>query len=459
MKKLILISCLCSAIVVWAGCTDFLGIKPNVNLTTPETYADLRAMLDEGSDVIEGYTGIIEMGIDDYYLTHNNWAKRRAFEQDVYLWKPEPFYEISNVGSLWSLPYRAVSKANIVLETLQRNKLEHTAIGKGLKGEALFIRSWHFIHLLLGYAPVYDPQTAATALGIPIRLSSSVEVLTTRASLLDSYMQVLNDLKEAAELLPDKTEYLTQATRLVALAALARVYLAMGDYELALHHADLVLAARPQLMDLNTLNLGILFPFPAKQNPEILYYASSAGASGVLLASRSNVDTLIFQSFEANDLRKQAFFTRRADGNHSFKGFYTGSERSYFAGLASNELYLIKAECLMRLDKLQEGMDVLNQLLHTRWKTGTYVPFQIADKVSTLKILYSERRKELMRRGVRWMDLKRLNREPDFAKTLVRKMLIDGKEEIFELPANDFRYVHLIPQDVIRITGIAQNPR
>jgi hypothetical protein len=66
-----------------------------------------------------------------------------------------------------------------------------------------------------------------------------------------------------------------------------------------------------------------------------------------------------------------------------------------------------------------------------------------------------ERRKELCFRGLRWQDLRRLNKEPEYAKTLTRK--IDGIT--YTLPPNDPKYVFPIPPNVIALSGMQQNPR
>lgn len=459
MRKIIVVCLGCLLALGVGSCTEFLELKPDAKISTPETYTDLRALMSHEQRLNRYFIGLVEMGIDDYYLPATTWASRTAFDQDIYLWKPEPKYLLSGTNSFWVNVYKAIATVNVVLETLERNKLEDSDIGRELKGEALFYRSLQFFYLTQVYAPVYNAQRAASDYGIVLRMSSAIDQQTTRASLAECYAQIIKDLLQAVELLPEQISMLTRASRLAAQAALSRVYLAMGDYAQALLYADRVLAVHPALMDFNKVNVNSRNPFPVAENPELLYFGSSASGSSLLAISRANVDTLLYRSYHTNDLRKTAFFSRRTDGYYSFKGFYTGAEVSYFAGLATSELYLIKAECLMRAGQLQQGMDVLNQLLLTRWKAGTYNPYEVTDKLGSLKILYAERRKELMRRGIRWMDLKRLNKEPDFAKTLTRKMLIDGKEELFELPPNDLRYVYLIPEEVIQFTGIPQNPR
>ncbi|MFP9100715.1 RagB/SusD family nutrient uptake outer membrane protein [Flavobacterium sp. RHBU_24] len=97
------------------------------------------------------------------------------------------------------------------------------------------------------------------------------------------------------------------------------------------------------------------------------------------------------------------------DGNgHSYWGSYDGSPLP-FSGIATDEIYLIKSECLARAGKFTEAMQVLNTLLEKRWIAGTFFPLS-ATGTAALDIILSERRKELVLRGLRWSDLRRLNK-------------------------------------------------
>src|SRR5699024_1246882 len=116
--------------------------------------------------------------------------------------------------------------------------------------------------------------------------------------------------------------------------------------------------------------------------------------------------------------------------------------------------YLIRAECYARQGNATQAMNDLYTLLVTRWKTGTYVPFTASGAKEALHIILGERRKELLFRGLRWMDIKRLNRE---GAHIVLKRIINGK--VFTLPPNDNRYALPIPEDIISLTGMKQNPR
>ncbi len=126
-----------------------------------------------------------------------------------------------------------------------------------------------------------------------------------------------------------------------------------------------------------------------------------------------------------------------------------------FSGLATDEMFLIKAECLARKGRITESMDLLNGLLIRRWnKTKVYVPYIATGSADALRIVLLERRKELMMRGLRWMDVKRLNKEGaniTFTRTL------NGK--LYQLSPNDLRFALPIPEDVISLSGMEQNKR
>ncbi|HTM98670.1 MAG TPA: RagB/SusD family nutrient uptake outer membrane protein, partial [Pedobacter sp.] len=90
-----------------------------------------------------------------------------------------------------------------------------------------------------------------------------------------------------------------------------------------------------------------------------------------------------------------------------------------------------------------------------RYKTGTYLPYTIGNTINVLALILAERRKELICRGTRWMDLKRLNLEPANATTLTRN--VNGLT--YTLLPNSKRYALPIPDEEILISGLPQNIR
>src|SRR3546814_2443495 len=99
-------------------------------------------------------------------------------------------------------------------------------------------------------------------------------------------------------------------------------------------------------------------------------------------------------------------------------------------------------------------MQCLNTRLEKRWRFGTFTPFTAADKHEALGRILEERRKELVFRGVRWSDIRRLANDPAFAITVER--IIDNQHYI--LPPQIPGYLVQIPEDVIEVLGMPQNP-
>ncbi|MCH5599507.1 RagB/SusD family nutrient uptake outer membrane protein [Niabella ginsengisoli] len=128
----------------------------------------------------------------------------------------------------------------------------------------------------------------------------------------------------------------------------------------------------------------------------------------------------------------------------------------FFNGFATDELFLIKAECLTRLERPDEAMQVLNQLLVKRFDKSSFTPIVVPDGKSALDIILEERRKELCLRGMwRWIDTRRYNAYDD--KKIIPQRLIDG--QIYSLEPGSLHYAFLIPQAVVDQGSVEQNKR
>ena len=66
-------------------------------------------------------------------------------------------------------------------------------------------------------------------------------------------------------------------------------------------------------------------------------------------------------------------FCYKPSRQNQFKGSYNGTLFA-FTGLATDEIFLVRAECRARTGDINGAMDDLNRLLQQRWKTGTFVP-------------------------------------------------------------------------------------
>lgn len=198
-------------------------------------------------------------------------------------------------------------------------------------------------------------------------------------------------------------------------------------------------------------SLNAAVPFK-KFNKETIFYSEMDQGFALHMPSTAKIDTLLYSKYNSYDLRKTAYFKANS-GYQQFKGSYSANANILFSGIAVDELYLIRAECLARLNRVSEAMDDLNTLLKSRWKNSVTYPMMVAsDAKDAIDKILSERRKELLMRGLRWIDIKRLNKD---GFNIIPTRLIN--KVIIQLKSDDRFYALPLPEDIIEQTGMEQN--
>lgn len=439
-----------------SSCKKYLDIKSDKKLTVPSTLEDCEALLSPSDVMNWSYGTQGEVSSDNFYLTTNSWKNLPLIARNNYSWKSDADIQVG----VWDKAYERVLYANQVLETL--NKISTNSSNQTrwntIKGRALFFRAYSFYSVAQLFAKSYNLNTTNLDPGIPIRLTPDITEVTMRGTVQQTYDRIIQDLKESKELLPEilpisvlnKT---VQPVKTTAMAALARIYLDMEDYNNAAINSNECLQRYNNLINYNQLNASSPFPIPVL-NSEVIFQAQGIPTS---MFNLGIVDNDLYQSYNTNDLRKNLYFSNKGDGNYGFKGNYNGTTiLRPFMGIATDEIYLIRAECYARMGNTSNAMSDLNKLLKNRWSDSSpYIDITAENQEDALNKILIERRKELLFRGTRWTDLRRLNKDSRFAKTLSRT--IDN--QTFQLPPNDLRYVLLIPLDVLKNVNIAQNPR
>lgn len=440
--------------VVCGACSDeFLELKPNKSLVVPTTYSDLEALLNH-TGVMNTAPAIGILGGDDFFTTDIGWSEwTNPIERYGYTWEAD-VYQGQQTCSDWNAPYQQIFYSNVVLDALKKltpaNEEEQTRY-ETIQARALFHRGFALYQAAQLFCSPYSEATL-DAPGLPIRLTSLVSTAITRATISETYAQILADLTTAQDLLPLTVAAPTQPTRATGKALLAMVYLSMREYEEAEQFASEALALNNTLMDYNVLTPSSTRPV-ARFNGEVLFHASCISYK-FTTSTMSYVDTLLYARYSDDDLRKTVFFRKRDTNRYTYKGNYTGTS-SLFGGISTNEVLLVRAECKARSGAVAEALADLNLLLEKRYKTGTFVAETESDPQALLEIILNERQKELVFRPARWMDLRRLNQEEGKEKELKRKL--NGNE--YTLLPNSLRYVYPLPLQEINNSGIAQNPR
>ncbi|MEI2273056.1 RagB/SusD family nutrient uptake outer membrane protein [Sphingobacterium sp. ML3W] len=441
------------ALVILSACNKFLEEKPDIKMVIPKSLDDAELLLNDYSTMNIGYPAIGEWGTDEYYVSAETFDGMMTVDQrNAYIWKDEPYFDVTQ----WQGSFKTVFNANQVLEII--NKVEGTASNekaRHLSGIAHFFRAFAFQQLAEVFAPPYDGATASTEMGIPMRLDPGIDKPSERASLKQSYEQIITDYKLAVALLPPKESIPGRPSRAAAYAGLARAYLYMAEYEKAYLYADSSLKLHAELLDFNNLNVTAELPFE-RFNTEVLFSAISNNA-GPMSLNNGLIDSNLYDSYNDNDLRKLLFFRSNSypKDSYSFKGNYDQSIATLFVGLTTSEVYLIKAECAVRIGKVSEALDALNSLLKNRFNKNRFTAVTETDANVLLSNILLERQKELLFRGRRWSDLKRLNLDPRFRKTIQRN--IQG--QTYSLSPDSRKYAFRLPEPAVVIGNIPQNIR
>ncbi|MBO9573937.1 MAG: RagB/SusD family nutrient uptake outer membrane protein, partial [Chitinophagaceae bacterium] len=384
--------------ILLASCNKYLEKSGDPTKRVPRTVRDVLLLLDQQIP-----SGPIDIASDQFFVTDPmfdiiDWSEP---EIDLYTkWIPNWTGTFIN-DDFWKQPYKAVFNANICLETLAGAQVTTTnkADYERALGAAYFERAFAFTTIAWQFAKAYNEATAKTDLGVVIDLHSEVTEKLNRSSVEETYAQIISDLENSLKHLPETGDHPLRPSQMAARGLLARVYLSMRKYDKALEQCNFVLQKRNELLDFNNpadVNIGYVYPMQLQRyGKEMIYNKQSytpPNYTGNLFYFP--VDSNLVKSYAVNDLRKTAWFQYGTFVADEFARFYGSPEgRPIMSGICVDEIYLIRAECYARANEVGKAMKDLNDLLVTRWKSGTYIPFTASTKEEALEIILEERRK------------------------------------------------------------------
>ncbi|MBO9728989.1 MAG: RagB/SusD family nutrient uptake outer membrane protein [Chitinophaga sp.] len=442
-----------------AGCKDYLDIQPKDKLI-PGTVEDFRLLLDD-QWTMTLTPGLGDIMTDDLSLSESQYGDlSQEYQQRLYTWSKDVFAADEDIRD-WGAPYKIIFYVNTILEGLAANPAGLPETRNQVEGEAMFYRAYAYFNLVNTFAKQYNVATADKDPGVPLRLSSDITASITRNSVKEVYDQVLSDVNNAIRLLPAKSSFKTRPCRAAAYALSARINLQMGKYDQAMEQANSALSLQNTLVDYKTVDpanstFDAVFPVNIVNNPEVIFISSTTG----IYAKNHFISPEVYQLYKEHDLRASLLFREMPDdGNYQYIGTYNDGGRtnvpSPFSGFTVAELYLVRAECYARKNEPSKAMGDLNTLLVNRFEENTFQPLTAASAKEALETVLLERRKELVFRNLRLMDLKRLNMDPEQQVTLTRTL---GGQTLTLTPGSN-RYVFPIPDKEITSSHLEQNPR
>lgn len=329
---------------------------------------------------------------------------------------PDHLYNLQ----MWSSAYNMIYMTNALLEGLNNSQGLTPDLTLRLEGEARFIRAFTYFYLVNLYGD------------IPLILTTNYQdnKLASRASSAEVYIQIINDLQIAIELLG--SDYIdgerTQVNKYAATALLARVYLFLEDWEMAERLSTEVIEANSTYQLLQNLDEVFL-----ANSLEAIWQISPIGGGGFVTQTNEGsifIIDPIFSFLARVQLEKEfvnAFDEKDKRLSH-WIGYHTGKEayfplkykirsstefpiKEYSMVLRLAEQYLIRAEARARSGNITGAiadLDVIRERAGLSFVSESSHEFE---EKEIIDLIIEERRKELFTEwGHRWLDLKRTGR-------------------------------------------------
>lgn len=247
MKTKIFILYAFSVLILVAGCSKFLDKKTDKSLTVGSSVSDMQALLDY-SNVMNLNPLLGDASSDDYYIEDNNWNALDEDQRNNYTWNS---LFINTTSNCWYFSYRSIYYSNTSLEKIKVLDGKGNPDWNNVYGSALFFRGLCHYKVALFWANAYDSSTASFTLGIPLRLNSNFNEVSQRATLQSAFGQIITDLRESLDYLPQKSSHVLRPSKEAAFALLSQIYLYIGDYESSNLMADSALIIDDSLLDYN----------------------------------------------------------------------------------------------------------------------------------------------------------------------------------------------------------------
>lgn len=455
------------AAILLLGCDDFLDNKPK-GYTIPSSYEDYEKMFNYINSTIDGYSCYLTDDVKfldntDDYASDYIFINQDDEVKNLYSFQPGQIYLAGSKDYTWNDAYDRIFTYNTIISSIMSSKGSSQGNKLRIKAESLIARAMEYLYLVNLYGAQYNPVTADTDYGVPYLTKGDINQKYTRHTVAQVYEKIIADITEALPNLSDITNFTTHPDKNSGYALLAKTYLCMGNYQKALENANIVLKTRKQLLNLNDYEIteGTTWGrvhikgdqsqrLPDINHPEALFARFSSGDLRYGTCMSDDLRELFKKDLPegARDLRKEYYFSE--DYVNLGRIEYIPGEVAYVlyvdenCGLTTVETLMIAAECEARIGSKEKAVEYVNLLRDNRIENNEALTANT--KEEALKLVLEEKRRELCMKGAfRYMDMKRLNLEEGFKKTVVHKA--DGST--YTLAPDDLKWIFPINQEIL----------
>lgn len=367
----------------------------------------------------------------------------------------------------WSENYQGIYRANLVITNVPKIDMD-TDLRDRLVAEAKFLRAYFYFQLVKTFGAVPMITTILTP----------SEYCQPRATIGACWAQIEKDLKEAADVLPEKSEYpvseMGRATKGAANALLAKAYIFQKKWGDARDRAALVIDSKEYNLEPNYADnfklshengIESVYEIQHVEIPTSLYGDENEGQETSIYQGSRNATFFtgwgfdcptqdFVDEFESNDLRLKA--TVIFDGDIIYEG--TPVQQKANNAISPTKMaarkYMLEYQAqvpeksnaqanwrairfadvlLFHAEAANETGDstaALKSLNRVRQRVSMPV-VTVTGKDALRKAIFHERRVELGLEGHRFFDLVRQGRAAD---VLTKNGFVEGKHNYFPIP-------------------------
>ncbi|MCJ7932810.1 MAG: RagB/SusD family nutrient uptake outer membrane protein [Chryseobacterium sp.] len=423
MRKITAFIAIAAISFISVGCDRFLDIQPEGKII-PTTAEDYRKVLTSAYSKYPVHKSLTALRTDEVSIDEN--GMDFISYREIAMWK-----DSNNDPASTEFPWVSFYSVNFYLNQIINEgskTMQDSPEMRQILAEAYALRAYLYFDMANLYGKPYNSATASTDRGVPINLEIDLEKVLKPSSVQEVYNQVHADIKKAEELMVEEKQpaginYRFSKTALRAFQARTALY--EGDWNQALYYAEQVLAVKGDLSNLNTVNT----PPNHYASPESIMALDNTWDNSIKNLSFASPE--LISAYNATDKRFGIYFEKNGNKYKVIKG---GSS-DFRVSFRTAELYFIKSEALLKLNKLNEAKETLLKVLKNRYTPDGYTSVQNAvspmDASAFMTFILDERYREFALEGQRWSDLRRANQ-----KKITHT--INGKEYI--LQQNDVRY-------------------
>ena len=469
-------------LIFFGGCDEFLDLKPYDALTAEQLLVDkegikgltngsLRLMKDppspdeptpyyvralfECTEFPSDNVLIVKSTTDPLWMSFN-----RAHTQTQ-----------ANIRDFWSIGYKIILNSNTVINNVIIDESTSDDV-KHLVGENYFYRGITFFDLARIFS--FPPSHGSDNNGIILRTELGEDDAEARATVGETYGQIISDLETAAELMTIRqSDGIKYGNRYAALGYLSRAYLFTEDWQSCIDAADQILDGNsPFELDSREDYINGLQNSPnSKEALFILYFADAENRGTGSIGSMFNGDKgwgEVYPSAPYNDIITKYPHDVRNDlldtiyASPGVPDLYPGSDFvkiyvtkfSYQNGIPTvhsplfmrlSEVLLNRAEAHAHLGNDQLALDDINTIRERAGLSGneliTTGNLASHDYATVLDAVLGERRLELAFEGYRRDDL--LRNKIDLDRTFSSAQNFDAEPDIY--PYDGPRQIYFIP--------------